>query len=152
MCILCVVECSSGEEPINHSSGVRMIWNIGGSTPSVEDQQCQGDFATQVEGSSQAKSRGSRWRGLVIVIQSQLQQTKEGVFICLSQLVIVIFDMMLLISSFLWASLQELEVLAKNSRYSFVAIGVYSEDMSSLNIYCEDIMSLLQATVVFTIY
>ena len=35
----------------------------------------------------------------MIVIQPILQQTKKGVFICLSQLVVVIFDM-ILISSF----------------------------------------------------
>ena len=35
------------------------------------------------------------------VIQPQLRQTKEGDFICLSQLVIVIFDT-ILVSLFLW--------------------------------------------------
>ena len=59
MYILWVFECSSGEEPINHSSGGRTIWNLGAS-PSVKDQfnsrgshnTSREEFASQVKGIS----------------------------------------------------------------------------------------------------
>ena len=91
---LWVSECSSREEP-------KAFFRMKNDLKLWREFKCWRSI--QVERSSQYKTRGSRWRGLVIVIQPLLWKIKEGVFICLSQLVILICDT-ILISSFLWVS------------------------------------------------